>query len=351
MRFPCRCAGAPRSRGSRWSLSVVLLLVSACAAPGPRTAPRDGAVPRAVSATTILAEPAGDPAQELELLARHRTIPARLRAAFLELRLGEPAAAIDATAEVLYGPVRPSANEEAFARYLRALAYARKGTPGYGNYDLERARALALDPELQRRLREIAPATEAPDPVSLADLAVQPRSAWRAAAPNRRDLEPMGRPTRLTIHHSAVYFRDTKTATSAAQIQRIQRDHMQSSGWADIGYHYLIDPAGRVWQGREVRWQGAHAEGRNNVGNIGICVLGNFVRGRTGQAPSRAQVAALRALVQDLLQRYDFGADAIYCHRDFKPTECPGPLLQPAVVQLARELGQRGPARVAHGQP
>ncbi|MFY9342611.1 MAG: peptidoglycan recognition family protein, partial [Planctomycetota bacterium] len=178
-------------------------------------------------------------------------------------------------------------------------------------------------------------------------LVLQPRSAWQARAADPGNVTPMGRIHRLTIHHSALYFRDTRPATCAAQIQKIQREHMQGREFGDIGYHFLIDPSGRIWQGRDLRWQGAHASGNHNVGNIGICVLGNFVRGRNGQAPPAAQVRALRQLTAMLAARHGIAPDAVYSHSDFKATECPGALLQPVIDQLVRDLHRGGSAAVA----
>jgi N-acetyl-anhydromuramyl-L-alanine amidase AmpD len=177
----------------------------------------------------------------------------------------------------------------------------------------------------------------------VASIAIENRSAWAPAAENRGNLEPMGQPRRVTIHHSAMYFRDTRPSVCAAQIQHIQKEHMGNRGYGDIGYHFLIDPAGRIWQGRDMKWQGAHASGINNRQNIGICVLGNFLRGRGGQGPNPAQLGAMRTLVRQLMQQYGFGADEVHCHSDFKPTECPGPLMESAVAQMVYEL-QRGDA-------
>jgi hypothetical protein len=42
----------------------------------------------------------------------------------------------------------------------------------------------------------------------------------------------------------------------------------------DIGYHYIVDRSGAIWQGRRIRYQGAHARGSANNGNIGIVLLG-----------------------------------------------------------------------------
>lgn len=322
--------------------AVLAMLTASCATSLGSPPPRAGyEPPTTVSGAVTLGAPALAPEIEIEYLARHRSTPALLRRAWLELQLRHADAALDAAAQVLYGSDRPSANDEAFARFLRAEAYRQQGHPERGHYDLERARALALDPELQRRM---VPASQPPGAVDTADglaLAVEPRSAWQPRAENRTNLDPMGRPSRLTIHHSAMYFRDTRPNACAAQIQRIQREHM-NRGYGDIGYHFLIDPSGRIWQGRELRWQGAHASGANNIGNIGICLLGNFVRQREGQGPTDQQVRAMRQLVVQLMRRYSFGPDELHCHSDFKATECPGPLMIPLVQQLARELRAQG---------
>lgn len=70
---------------------------------------------------------------------------------------------------------------------------------------------------------------------------------------------------------------------SATLIQNIFRFHAVTRGWGDIGYHYIIDRKGEIWEGRYggngVR--GAHvynsATCQNfNVGTVGISVLGNY---------------------------------------------------------------------------
>ncbi len=331
---------------SAWSLFACSLLLGACIGTRPRRSD-DGFGPPATVATAVtLAPPAIDPELELELLAKFRTTPALLRSAHLYLVLHRPQEAIDACAEVLYGGVKPSPNDEAFARHLRAEAYEQAGHPERAGFDRERAAALAIDFELRQLLAAKVPPA-AGLPLATADLVVQPRSSWSARATDRGNVEPMATVHRLTIHHSAMYFRDTRPATCAAQIQLIQRDHMQNRGYGDIGYHYLIDPSGRIWQGRELRWQGAHASGSNNVGNIGVCLLGNFVRGRQGQSPSSAQVQSMRQLTGSLMQRFRFGADAIHCHSDFKPTDCPGPLMEPVVARMVHDLRREGPQALA----
>lgn len=346
-----RACSRPFVRNARslaWCRQVcALLLLLAMAACATTTADRGAAysAPEVATASSILGESALGAEVELERLGRTRTVPALLRRAWLELTLNHPQSALDATSEVLFGRSKPSANDEAFARYLRAEAYRQQGKPERGSFDLERALALAIDPELQRRL-QVATPTPAAVPAVEAGLAISPRSSWSANQPDRSNLDAMGKVTRVTIHHSAMLLRDPRPAACARQIQHIQRDHMRTRGYGDIGYHYLIDPSGRVWQGRDLRFQGAHASGDNNLGNIGICLLGNFMPGRAGQPPSTEQLAAMERLVRHLMQRFQIQADDLYCHSHFKNTECPGPLVEPAVVRLQRTL-QRSQSRVA----
>src|SRR5205085_874472 len=101
----------------------------------------------------------------------------------------------------------------------------------------------------------------------------------------------------------------------------IQRAHMngKETQFGDIGYHFVIDPYGRVLEGRELVWQGAHAKGDNNVRNIGICLIGNFDE----EQPSEAALTALRRLVDDLRGRYSIARDMVYGHRDLRKTRCP----------------------------
>jgi hypothetical protein len=146
----------------------------------------------------------------------------------------------------------------------------------------------------------------------------------------------MGRIYRLTIHHSAMLLRSTAESEAAQQIRMIQSAHIKGEHYGDIGYHYLIDPAGRIWQGRELRYQGAHARGDNNRGNIGICVLGNFMRNRDGQRPTEAVIESLETLVGHLSSKYGIGQEQIFSHGDLVNTQCPGPLLREKMTRIAR---------------
>ena len=152
---------------------------------------------------------------------------------------------------------------------------------------------------------------------------------------------PMGRVYRVTVHHTAHRTHGTSRSEAIRSIRLDQRYHMGTKRWGDIGYHYLIDAGGRVWQGRDVRWQGAHAgNGLLNRGNIGVCLLGNFTSGAQGQAPSAAQVSSLQALVRHLRQQHRISISKIFTHREMPGVEtvCPGPRLQSVVDRMRRRM-------------
>jgi len=80
--------------------------------------------------------------------------------------------------------------------------------------------------------------------------------------------------THLIVHHSA----GTNTSNNwAAVVASIFDFHVNTNGWQDVGYNWLIDPNGIIYEGRgggeNVR--GAHMCGFNN-NTMGVCVLGNF---------------------------------------------------------------------------
>ena len=82
-------------------------------------------------------------------------------------------------------------------------------------------------------------------------------------------------------------------------IQGIYRYHSVTRGWGDIGYNYLIDQQGRIYEGRYGGngSRGAHVyvdrtKDNLNYGTIGIAILGNYA----GMAPSQAALDSLTRL-------------------------------------------------------
>ncbi|MFT7517781.1 MAG: hypothetical protein ACI84O_001582 [Myxococcota bacterium] len=170
------------------------------------------------------------------------------------------------------------------------------------------------------------------------------RSDWHAAT-MRSNWDKMTAPFRITVHHTAEPFSSLSSAASGAEVKNIQDQHMngRTPGWADIGYHFLIDRAGKIIAGRPLSAQGAHASGNNNIGNIGICLLGNFAsqpnRGNDyimAQEPSSAQILALTELVDALRGNYSISGNNVFGHKELKSTDCPGPALSRWVANYRR---------------
>lgn len=137
--------------------------------------------------------------------------------------------------------------------------------------------------------------------------------------------------SRLTVHHDGIetLLWSDSVAASRDRLEMIRRGHLQR-GFADIGYHYVIDRAGRVWEGRPVSYQGAHAGGSNNLNNVGVLVIGNFDQ----QQPTTAQLRTLSTSLKLLMAHYRVPVSRVYTHQELKPTACPGVNLQGRMVQL-----------------
>jgi hypothetical protein len=162
-----------------------------------------------------------------------------------------------------------------------------------------------------------------------------PRSAWTTYRPDPSGMQRMLRPRYITIHHDGLprAFTSAGSEEAGRRIAWVQTGH-RGKGWADIGYHYVVDRSGRVWQCRDVlRWQGAHVSGRNEH-NIGVMCLGNFEL----QKPSADQIDGLNHVVSTLRASYGIPVSNVRSHQEWKGahTECPGDGLQPRVVQLRK---------------
>ena len=159
------------------------------------------------------------------------------------------------------------------------------------------------------------------------------RNTWGATPAIPAKMRPMGGVARITVHHegSAKPNNDNSPAQVAATLRLIQSQHRKRMGAGDIGYHFIIDRSGTIWQGRDWQFQGAHTSGAN-ANNIGVMLLGNFEI----QQPTQAQLMSLHSLVGSLVRKYGLRAGTdIFGHSDFCNTQCPGKHLKPQ-VQIMR---------------
>jgi len=157
-----------------------------------------------------------------------------------------------------------------------------------------------------------------------------PRSQWAQSNPIQSRLRAMGAISKVTVHHEGgtpVWFDDT--GTTAKRLESIRKSHLKRLKAGDIGYHLVIDRAGRVWQGRDLCYQGAHVRGHNPQ-NIGVMVLGNFDL----QRPTDAQMASVQDTLTKLVHQYRIPMSGIYTHQELNITSCPGKALQRNMVAL-----------------
>jgi hypothetical protein len=160
-----------------------------------------------------------------------------------------------------------------------------------------------------------------------APVIILPRAAWTTAKPDLSDMDVMGDIDRITVHHTGMKtdYKSTSYKVAVEDIESIRDFHTTDKDrkWADIAYHYIIDPAGRVWQGRPLVYQGAHTK-LNNEHNLGIVVMGDF----ENQFPAAVQLTTLAAFMGFVRKLYNVPVAHVYTHGELKSTECPGKHLQ-----------------------
>ncbi|CAL8105796.1 unnamed protein product [Calicophoron daubneyi] len=143
------------------------------------------------------------------------------------------------------------------------------------------------------------------------------RSEWGARSPVEETLMFDPKPYAI-IHHTA-----TSTCSGnhcKAVVRAIQNFHMDTRGWWDIGYNFLIGADGVVYEGRGWGVVGAHAKGWNNV-SYGFSVIGDFMKNR----PTKASLKAVRAVIKQAVKRgYLTRTYKLLGHRDVGNTSCPG---------------------------
>jgi hypothetical protein len=189
------------------------------------------------------------------------------------------------------------------------------------------------------------------------------RAAWGANESIRRAGPAFATTLRFAVVHHTAGSNDYTPAQSAAIVRAIQTYHVKGNGWNDLGYNFLVDKYGQVFEGRyggvERNVVGAHAEGFN-TGSVGVALLGSYGDAQpTGQALDA--IASLLAWRLDVGHvdplsrlswvsggnaRFPTGAPvplaAVSGHRDTGQTACPGNALYrqlPAIARKAAELG------------
>jgi hypothetical protein len=145
------------------------------------------------------------------------------------------------------------------------------------------------------------------------------RSQWGARAPKSAiSMATWGQRVGVAIHHSA--------GPTTQTVRAIQDYQMDSNGWVDIGYNWLVTQDGRLWEGRQGTWLaiGAHAANQNTAW-VGVCWIGTS----GNVAPSPAALSTL-AWVREEAQRRAGRQLLVSGHGQLpgQATECPGSRLR-----------------------
>ena len=153
---------------------------------------------------------------------------------------------------------------------------------------------------------------------------------------------------RLAVVHHTAGANGYTAAQSPSIVRAIELYHVKGNGWNDIGYNFLVDRFGTVFEGRfggiERNVVGAHAEGFN-TGSVGVAVMGEY-SSLPVSAKARDSLARLLAWRLDLAHvdpastlsfisggnaRFPAGLPVflrtVSGHRDTGFTDCPGTAL------------------------
>ena len=157
---------------------------------------------------------------------------------------------------------------------------------------------------------------------------------------------PMWTPAYTVVTHAVVHHTAGANDLTnwAAEVRNIWYFHTFTNGWGDIGYNFLIDPNGVIYEGRAGGNGaiGAHFSCRN-TNTVGIALLGTF----SNMPPSNAALASLEKMLDEICKRNSIDPTAVLYHpptqlvlptilghRDGNPstqtctrTECPGDVL------------------------
>lgn len=164
------------------------------------------------------------------------------------------------------------------------------------------------------------------------------RAAWGADESIRRGSPSYGAVKGEVVHHT-VNANSYAAGDVPALIRAIYLYHVQRNGWNDIGYNFLIDRFGRIWEGRyggtDRPVVGAHAPGVNSW-TTSAAAIGTFTSATTS-VPSAMTTAykdlfTWKARLHQLDPEWtvNLGGNtqrSISGHRDNTSTECPGDAL------------------------
>jgi N-acetylmuramoyl-L-alanine amidase-like protein len=189
------------------------------------------------------------------------------------------------------------------------------------------------------------------------------RAGWHANESIRRAGPRYAPSLQFALVHHTVTPNGYSCSQSASIVRGIEVYHVKGNGWDDIGYNFLVDACGQIFEGRyggvEKNVIGAHSQGFND-GSVGVSLIGNYASATPSKAAQDALVRLLAwrldvAHVDPLsFVSYTSGGNskfragtrvnlrAISGHRDTYFTECPGDALYRLLPSIAARVARTG---------
>lgn len=189
---------------------------------------------------------------------------------------------------------------------------------------------------------------------------IHSRAEWGADESLRRGSPSYGVVRGAIVHHTAGTNNYSPSQVPAI-LRGIYAFHVKDRGWSDIGYNFLVDKWGRVWEGRYGGTSraliGAQASGFNSV-TMGISVMGDY---RQVQPSSAAIDAVTRTIAWkasihgfDPLGRFSWNGATyrnVSGHKDVGQTTCPGLIYGYLPSIAARAAALKGSVGTTGGSP
>jgi hypothetical protein len=220
-------------------------------------------------------------------------------------------------------------------------------------------RSYTVDSPVERTLARTLSLANAPP--------IIPRLSWGADESIRRAAPEYAQSLKLAFVHHTAGNNNYTAAQSAAIVRGIEIYHVKGNGWNDIGYNFLVDKYGQVFEGRyggvDRNVIGAQTEGFN-TGTVGVALIGEYGTAKITNAAATAleQLLAWRldlAHVDPLSTvtftsggnpRYPAGTPvtlrAVSGHRDAYFTDCPGNALYAQLPSIAKAVAALGGPKI-----
>jgi hypothetical protein len=139
----------------------------------------------------------------------------------------------------------------------------------------------------------------------------------------------------LVVHYSASDADEQADHKNCAKrVRGIQNYHMDTQGWSDIAYNWLVCKHGYIFKGRGWGIRSA-ATGDANSYTVAVCFLGDDTKGKADVTPeAKKAIKSVLAFVKKRAPRLI----NVKGHRDFMSTSCPGDELYAFLKTLNKEL-------------